>query len=88
MEEENKIVLFALSTCSACRKTKELLNKNGIKYLLVELDVIDVDSKNKLMEEVRRFNPRETFPTLVVGGGKQIVVGFNEEALKNAFGLA
>jgi len=87
MNDEKRIVLFSLSTCPACKKTKDLLNKCGVDYLSVDLDVIDIDSREKLLEKVRQYNPRETFPTLVIDGGKNVIVGFNDEELKDALKL-
>ncbi|MBF0606914.1 MAG: glutaredoxin family protein [Candidatus Magnetobacterium sp. LHC-1] len=80
------IVLFALSTCPACKKTRDLLDTNKIEYVLVELDLVDLDSRDKLLGEVRRFNPRETFPTLVINKGEKVIVGYDESELKGEFG--
>ncbi|GBE00743.1 glutaredoxin [bacterium BMS3Bbin06] len=87
MSSAGKIVLFALSTCPACRKTKELLNRFNVDYILVELDTIETCSRNKLLEQVRKYNPHETFPTLVVDGGKKVIVGYAEDEIKEALGL-
>ncbi len=88
MSEEPRIVLFALSTCNACRKTKDLLDGLGINYIGADLDTVDIDSRNELMEKVRKYNPRETFPTLVVDGGKAVVVGYSEEEIKEALNIS
>lgn len=88
MADDKQTVLFALSTCPACRKTKSLLDKNNIKYLLVELDLVDLDSRDKLLEQVRRYNDRETFPTLVVRGGERVIIGFDEQGLREVFNLS
>lgn len=85
MSEKKKTILFALSTCPACKKTKELLNRLRVDYLCLDLDTIDIESRNRLLEEVRRFNPKETFPTLVINGGERVVVGYSEEEIKKAF---
>jgi len=84
MTEPKKIVLFALSTCPACKKTKELLKNHDIDYVLVEMDTIDAASREKLLIEVRKHNSRETFPTLVINGGEKVVVGYREDDLKDA----
>jgi glutaredoxin-like protein NrdH len=88
MADEKQNVLFALSTCPACRKTKALLDKNNIKYIITELDLIDVESRDKLLTKVRQYNDRETFPTLVVRGGEKVIVGYDEAELKEAFNIS
>ncbi|MCG6550746.1 MAG: glutaredoxin family protein [Candidatus Magnetominusculus sp. LBB02] len=80
-----KTVLFALSTCPSCKKTKELLTKNNIEFVLAELDTLDIESRDRLLEEVKKYNPRETFPTIVVDGGRTVIVGFNEAAIKKEY---
>ncbi len=85
MAEEKKVVLFALSTCPACKKTKTLLKELGVDALVVDLDLVDRDSREKLLLEVRRFNPRETFPTLVINRGEKVIVGFSDEEIRKAF---
>ncbi len=84
MAEEKKVVLFALSTCSACKKTKALLKELGVEAVVVDLDLVDRDSREKLLQEVRRFNPRETFPTLVINKGEKVVIGYSEEEIREA----
>jgi hypothetical protein len=39
----------------------------------------------KAFDEVKRFNPKCSFPTVVINGEK-CIVGFREEQLKEAFG--
>jgi len=88
MTEKRKIVLFALSTCNACRKTKELLKRHAVEFVGVDLDLVDTDSRNRLLERMRVFNPRETFPTLVVNGGERVVVGYDEREIREALGIS
>ncbi|NOX20591.1 MAG: glutaredoxin family protein [Nitrospirae bacterium] len=84
MSDRKKIVLFALSTCPACKKTKNLLKELGVDAVVVDLDTIDKETREKLLIEVRRFNPRETFPTLVINGGEKVIVGYGEEEIRSA----
>ncbi len=84
MSEEKKVVLFALSTCPACKKTKALLKELGVEAVVVDLDLVDRESRDKLLQEVRKFNPRETFPTLVINKGEKVVVGYSEEEIRSA----
>lgn len=87
MEDNTKNVLFALSTCPACKEVKKLLNENKIDHIAVDLDLVDAKSRDELLQKVRNYNPRETFPTFVVDGGKQVIVGFNKEMYKKEFNI-
>ncbi|MBF0516295.1 MAG: glutaredoxin family protein [Nitrospirae bacterium] len=85
---EKKTVIFALSTCPSCKKAKELLTRHNIEFVLAELDTMDIESRDKLLEEVKKYNPRESFPTIVVDGGRTVIVGFNEPAIKKEYNIA
>ena len=81
-----KVILFAISTCAWCKKTKRFLDENGIEYESCDVDLLEDEEKERVREEVARHNPRRSFPTLVVDDEK-VVVGFNEERLREALGL-
>ncbi len=74
------ILLYALSTCGWCRKTKEFLNQAGVTYRFVDVDLAAGAEKERLMEEVTRWNPDCSFPTVVIDG-KSCMVGFQPERL-------
>ena len=81
---EKKIVLFALSTCPACKKTKKLIQEMGVEAVIIDLDTIDRDSRDKLLSKMRIYNPKETFPTLVINGGQKVIIGYGEEEIRES----
>jgi glutaredoxin-like protein NrdH len=82
--QQSQIVLYALSTCVWCRKTKKLLDSLGVKYRLVEVDLLDGVELEHAEDEVRKHNPMQTFPTLVINSEKSIA-GYNEDEIRKAF---
>ena len=80
------VKLYALSTCGWCRKAKNLLDENDVEYDLVYVDLLDKPEKDEVMVEVRKWNPRASFPTVVIDD-KESVAGFKEERLKELLGL-
>ncbi|MHB0858495.1 MAG: glutaredoxin family protein [Anaerolineae bacterium] len=82
----HKVMLYALSTCVWCKRTRQFLDECGVEYQFVYVDDLDLDERVKLMEEVRRWNPRGSFPTIVVDD-TVAVVGFNQAELREALGL-
>jgi len=76
-----KVRLFAISTCGWCRRTKKLLNDLGISYSYLDVDTLTGDEKDKIEDEVRKWNPGVTFPTLIVDEAK-CIVGFKEDEIK------
>jgi len=82
---ETPIKLFALSTCGHCRHTREFLDNNNVKYDCVEVDHTSGGEREAVIEEVKKYNPHVSFPTLVIGD--KVIVGFRENEIKEALGL-
>ncbi|HQN01444.1 MAG TPA: glutaredoxin family protein [Candidatus Hydrogenedentes bacterium] len=79
-------MLYTLSTCIWCKRTKLFLQQQGIGYDYIDVDSLEGDEKEKTLEEIRRWNPRCSFPSLVVNG-ERCVVGFDEDKIREAVGL-
>lgn len=80
-KNKGKIFLYALSTCIWCRKTKELLGEIGVEYSYVFVDKLDSSDREQQMEELSKWNPRCSFPTLVINNEK-CITGFKEEEIR------
>lgn len=74
-----KIRVYSLSTCPACKRLKEFLKEHNIEYETIDVDTLDSGEQWVALKELRKINPQETFPTIVV---EKAVVGYEEEALK------
>jgi glutaredoxin-like protein NrdH len=79
------VKLYALSTCSHCRDTKDLLNQCHVDYDCVDIDTLGPEERKKVIAEVKKLNPECGLPTLVVGD--KVVVGFREDKIKEALEL-
>jgi glutaredoxin-like protein NrdH len=80
-KDRGDIFLYTLSTCIWCKRMKGWLDKEGLAYSYVDVDLESPESKEGVMEEVRHWNPRCSFPTVVVNG-KDCFVGFKPEKLE------
>jgi len=74
------LLLYTLSTCGWCKKTKQLLNEKGVAYSYVDVDLLDDEENEKVMEEIRKWNPSTSFPTIVVNG-KECIRGYKPDEL-------
>jgi len=81
-KDRGNIILYALSTCVWCRKTKQLLDQLGVGYNYVDVDLLEGKEKENATEEVKKLNPRCSFPTLAIND--KCIVGFNEDKIKEA----
>jgi glutaredoxin len=79
------VKLYALSTCSHCRCTKELFDKCGVKYDCTDVDKLPKDEVSVILEEIKKINARCSFPTIIIG--QKVIVGYREAEIKEALGL-
>ena len=77
------ILLFALSTCGWCRKTKNLLNSLGVGYRYIDVDLLDSEAKKEVAAELDHWNPGHSFPCIVIDDSK-CIVGFQEDKIRQA----
>lgn len=83
---EHHTVLYALSTCVWCRRTRRFLESNDVVFDYIYVDLIQGREREEALTEVRRWNPKATFPTLIVDDS-QCVVGARLEEIKEVLGL-
>ena len=82
-----KPVMYTLQTCLHCVHLKHFLDDHGISHHLVYVDDFEGEQRRELMAKVRAWNPRGSFPTLVLPDGR-VSVGFREAQVRKLFDLA
>ncbi|HOP87025.1 MAG TPA: glutaredoxin family protein [Syntrophorhabdaceae bacterium] len=80
-EKKLNLLLFALSTCIWCKKTKALLNELKAEYDYIDVDLLEAKEKDNALEELKRWNPNCTFPSLVIDN-KECIIGYDEKRIK------
>jgi glutaredoxin-like protein NrdH len=85
-KNKGTIMLYALSTCGWCEKTKGLLRQMGIAFDFAYVDLLEGKEQDDAMNTVEKFNPHGSFPTLVINNSKAIV-GFREQEIREALGV-
>lgn len=81
-ENKGNIMLYALSTCVWCRKTKDLLDDLGVAYTYIFVDLESNREQEKLEAEIAEFNPEISFPTMVINN-KDCVVGYSPDKIRS-----
>ncbi len=84
-EKKADIMLYALSTCGWCKRTKGLLSDTNVAYDYVDVDTLYGADREEALGEMRQFNPKATFPTMVINQEK-CIVGFKEDEIREALG--
>ncbi len=81
-QDKGRVMLYALSTCIWCNRTKRLLGELGTAYDYIDVDLLEGSDKAKALNEIAKYNPAKTFPTLVIGD--EGIRGFKEDLVRQA----
>ncbi|HIJ59432.1 MAG TPA: glutaredoxin family protein [Nitrospirae bacterium] len=81
---EQKIIFYSLSSCPACKRTKEFFDSKSLFYEYIEVDKLEDSEQWLVTKEIKKYNPALTFPTIVIS---KIIVGFDEKAFNEALKL-
>ncbi|MDD1694457.1 MAG: glutaredoxin family protein [Methanoregula sp.] len=84
-KNKGPVMLYALSTCGWCAKTKDLLRQIGVEFDYQYVDLLEGTEQDEAMNRVEKFNPNGSFPTLVIDNRKAII-GFREQEIREALG--
>ena len=60
---EEPVKMYTLSTCSHCKATKKLLDDCRVKYEFTDVDLLEGEERTAILEDMRKLNPRCSFPT-------------------------
>jgi glutaredoxin-like protein NrdH len=81
-KKTHQVRIYTLSTCGWCKKTKELLKALDIQYEYVDVDTLSGDTLVEANEEVKKYNPYRTYPTIIIDNGKHVILGYNDKEIK------
>lgn len=84
--KEHTVVLYALSTCIWCRKTRQLLEELQVTFDFFYLDLLEGEERRTIEQEIRKWNPAKSFPTMVIDDAEAIV-GFKPDPIREKLGL-
>jgi glutaredoxin-like protein NrdH len=82
---DNKVKMYSLSTCGHCKATKKFLDDCSVQYQFTDVDLLTGDERSAVLEDVKKWNPRCSFPTIIIGD--KVIVGFKENEIREALGI-
>jgi glutaredoxin len=56
-----------------------------VKYEFIDVDQLEGEERKAILEDVKKFNPRCSFPTIIIGD--RVIVGFKEDEIREALEL-
>ena len=84
-KKKSKVMLYALSTCGWCKKTKALLKELEVEYDYTDVDLVKGVEQDAVIKEIMKYNPDSNFPTMVIDS-KKCIIGFKEDDIREALG--
>jgi len=86
LHDEHQVAFYGLSTCIWCKRTRQFLEEQGIRFDYTYVDLLQGQEREEAVEKVRRWNPTVSFPTLVVDDEK-CLIGYKQDEVKKVLGL-
>jgi glutaredoxin len=83
---KNKVLLYTLSTCGWCKKTKQLLNDNDVAYEYLDLDKCSKEDQKTAVDELKAKKLPIAFPIMIINDDK-VIQGFKKDDIIEALGL-
>lgn len=78
--------MYTISTCGHCKAAKRFMKEHNIPHKFTDVDLLEREEKRSVLEELKKFNNRLSYPTIIIGD--VVIVGFREDELKEALGLS
>ena len=79
-KNKGKVVLYALSTCPWCKKTKALLEKLGVAYSYEDVDLLDEKASEEVTKELEKWGNSGSFPFIIIND-QTTILGYDEERI-------
>lgn len=79
--KKHRVLLYTLSTCAWCNRTKKFFKDNGIEYEYVDVDLCDEDDKRKVRNDIAKRGGNVLYPTIIIDDDI-LIAGFLEDRIK------
>jgi glutaredoxin len=70
-----KVMMYTLSTCPWCRKTKQYFTDHQVPFDYVDYDLQSAQEQEKIEQEMKKRGGALSFPWVLIGN--DLVVGWN-----------
>ncbi len=84
--KKHRVLMYALSTCVWCKKTKKFLTDKNVEFEYVDVDLCEDEDKEKIRKDILKRGGNLTYPTIIVDD-KKLITGYSEDEIKEALEL-
>ena len=71
------VLVYALSTCPWCRKTKQWFTDSKIAFEFVDVDTLPADEQDEVADKAFKLSGGRRFPVVVING--EVIVGHSPD---------
>ncbi len=79
------IILYSLTTCAYCQAIRKMLTDLKIEHTYIEADSLEGEERTAALRDLKKVNPKCSFPTTVVGD--QVITGYKAQEIKETIGI-
>lgn len=83
---KHKVLMYALSTCVWCKRTKKFLTDKEVEFEYVDVDLCEEEDKEKIRKDILKRGGNLSYPTIIVDD-KRLITGYSEDEIKEALEL-
>ena len=73
----DEVMVYALSTCPWCRKTKQWLQDSKIEFEYVDVDQLPEEEQDAVADKAYELSGGRRFPVVVING--EVIVGYSPD---------
>jgi glutaredoxin len=84
--KQNKVLLYALSTCAWCKMTKQFLKDNDIEFEYIDVDHSAGEDLARIKKDILSKGGSLSYPTIIIND-KDLVTGFRKDKIKELLGI-
>jgi len=78
---KHKVLMYAISTCAWCKRTKNILKDNNIEYEYVDVDLSNIEGREKIRREILKRGGSLSYPAIIIDD-KILINGFRKDEIK------
>jgi glutaredoxin len=76
------VLLYSLSTCSYCKKVKQLFAEREIDYDYIDVDLAKGPAQELALMEIQELTGRRSFPVTIINDN--VIIGYQPEKILEA----
>ncbi|MDH5449325.1 MAG: glutaredoxin family protein [Candidatus Bathyarchaeota archaeon] len=83
---KHRVLVYALSTCAWCKRTKKVLIDNDVEYEYVDVDLCSEEERKTISNDILSRGGRLSYPTILIDD-RIMITGFHEDKIKEVLAI-